>query len=177
MLRLHLLGCCEVGLGTCKGVLKSWRSWSCSSRVSTSGARVTQRSSILTLRCRARRSAAARGRLVIHDFRLLRRHVGRRVLPDAEQVVLHPGSPSSCGFRLLGLVLRLLPVDHGQSRGLLSRGSGLASALLDVLALAHSQLGRQLGRQLGSPTRSHCCSDRAREGSGGIVVEPNQVIR
>ena len=121
MLRLHLLGCCEAGLGTCKGVLKSWRSWSCSSRVSTSGARVTQRSSILTLRCRAHRSAAPRGRLIVRDFRLLRRHVGRRVLPDAEQVVLRLGSPSSCGFRLLGLVLRLIPVDHGQeSRGLLS---------------------------------------------------------
>ena len=90
MLRLHLLGCCEVGLGTCKGVLKSWRSWSCSSRVSTSGARVTQRSSILTLRCRAHRSAAPRGRLIVRNFRLLRQHVGRRVLPDAEQVVLHP---------------------------------------------------------------------------------------
>ena len=69
--------------------------------------------------------------------------------PTPQVIVLHLGSPSSCGFRLLGLVLRLLPVDHGQSRGLLSRGSGLASALLDVLALAHSQLGRQLG----SPTR------------------------
>ena len=75
-----------------------------------------------------------------------------RSLPDAEQVVLHPGSPSSCGFHLLGLVLRLVSVDHGQSRGLLSRGSGLAGALLEVLAVAHRQLERQLERQLDPTT-------------------------